>query len=209
MAGGQRESSRGQSGLDRLMLFVFAVVVIVLVVPFVLGLGGVDVRGGNLDSGGTPTPNAAAGPGSVIVLGATGEAGPDGSVGVVRVAITKNGTGAPVDAGKLTATWTNGGSYSLVAEESGGSGADGAFGLDVTGLSESGTVLNQTGDRATLTFDLGRDDVDGVPEFGQRLQPGSTVTLWLTPDGGTTTTVTLSVSQTPDDGDAVTLRRGS
>lgn len=174
------------------MLFIL-VLVVVLATPFVLGLGGVDVReAGAADTDGT---GPGAGDGGVVVLNANGETGGfgDASVGVVRLVVTKNGTGPAINPTTMTATWTTAGnSYVLAAAENAGSGAEGTFDVSVTGPSGS-SKLNESGDRATLTFDVGTDDVEGADEFGQRLQPGDTVTLQLTTDDGTTTTVTLRV----------------
>jgi hypothetical protein len=191
---------RAQSGLDRLMLFVLVLIVVVAAIPFVLGLGGVDVRAPQND-----TAETANQPTDLVVLGATGEATTDG-VGVVRVVVTKNGTGETIDAASVVGTWTDGGAYTLTSD---GATANGSavYGLSVDGPSDSGTRLAATGDRATYTFDLGGDDVDGVPEFGRELRPGETVTLSLTTPAGKTTEVTIVVSENPDSGDAVTLRR--
>lgn len=189
-----RGETRAQSGLDRLILFVVFLVVIVAVLPFVFGLGGIDVRGTNAGGSGPAAGEPAADDG-VVVLGATGETGGFGedTVGVVRVVVTKNGSGPAIDTSTMTATWVGqSGSYALTTAGSGGSG-DGEFGVNVTGPSDSETMLNQSGDRAILTFDLGTDDAGNVEEFGHRLEAGETVTLTLAADSGATTRVTLTV----------------
>jgi hypothetical protein len=191
-------NTRAQSGLDRLMLFLVFLVAVVALTPFLFGLGGVDLRAGT-GSGGTATPTPAPTDNGVFVLGATGETGGFGedTVGVVRVAVTKNGTGPAVDFSSVIATWIGpDGSHVLSAASGDGSessGGDGRFAVEVTGPSASGTILNQSGDRAVLTFDLGTDDVEGIPEFGERLESGDTVTLTLTTAGGVTARTTLEV----------------
>jgi len=167
------------------MLFVIFIVAIVAVVPFLFGLGGLDVRGAEDPSSVTPTPTGPAADDGIVVLRTTGETAGFGmdSVGVVRVVVTRTGSES-LDAETMTATWVDpGGSYVLTATDRGGSGADGAFGVEE---SES---------RATLTFDLGADDADGVGEFGRRLEAGDTVTLTLATGDGKTTTVTLDVPE--------------
>jgi len=54
-------------------------------------------------------------------------------------------------------------------------------------------MLNRSGDRAVLTFDLGSDDVEGIDSFGRRLESGDAVTLELTTDSGETDRVRLVV----------------
>ena len=200
--------TRGQSGLDRLMLFIIFVVAIVAITPFVFELGGVDLRADTGTDSPESTPTAGPADPGVVVLGATGETGGfgDDTVGVVRVVVTKNGTGPAVDATSLTANWVGpGGSYALSAAGE-GAGGDGQFAVDITGPSDSETMLNQSGDRATLTFDLGSDDVDGIAEFGQRLESGDSVTLELTSDSGETERVRLVVPGDLGGADTVRLR---
>lgn len=185
--------TRAQSGLDRLIVFIMFLVVLVAITPLMFELGGVDLRAGtSQDTTPAPTPEPAD-PG-VVVLGATGETGGfgDDTVGIVRVVVTRNGTGPAVNAASVTVTWVGPDrSYALSPE--GTSGGDAQFAVNVTGPSDSGTLLNQSGDRATLTFDLGSDDVAGIPEFGPRLESGDTVTLALTTDSGNTARTTLVV----------------
>lgn len=192
-------NTRGQSGLDRLVIFVLLLVAVVFVTPFVLGLGGIDVQGADTNESAL-TPTNSDRDAGVFVLEASGETR-DSSVTVVRVVVTKDGSGRPIDAGRLSATWIGNGSYTLAANES-GTRADGTFGVTGSG---NGTVLNQSGDRATLVFDLGTDDVDGVEEFGRPLSGGEAVTLLLATESGETTTVTLHVPGSLDDGETVAL----
>ena len=191
-----RGDTRGQSGLDRLLLFVVFLVAVTAVAPFALEFGGVDVRQ-TTDAEETPVPTVTPEDDGVIVLGATGETGGfgDDTVGVVHVVVTKNGSGSAIDTSTMTASWVGpGSSSSLTAATSETNGAgDGTFDVNVTGPSDSETLLNASGDRATLTFDLGADDVEGVSEFGSRLESGDRVTLELTTDSGATTRTTFAV----------------
>jgi hypothetical protein len=160
------DRQRGQSGLDRLALFVLGVLLVLLVAPTVLGFAGVDIRATPGDSG----------PSGLVVLGVEGDAIENGSVGAVRVVATVAGDGR-VAPGTLSARWTADEWYRLAPAGSGG--ADGEF-----------TVEVEEGDRAILTFDLGTDDVAGVGEFGSRLRAGETATLTLI---GTDTRITRQV----------------
>ena len=184
-------ATRAQSGLDRLLLFVVFLVVLVAITPAVFGLGGIELRAG---SGGTATPAPTAGPTDhgVIVLGVTGVTGGFGedTIGVVRVVVTKAGTGPAVDATSITTNWVGpDGAVALSAADS----ADAQFGVDVIGSTTPNRELDRSRDRAVLTFDRGTDDVEKVDEFGRRLESGDIVTLELTTDSGTTERVTFDV----------------
>jgi archaellin len=130
----------------------------------------------------------------VVVLGVTGETGGfgDDTVGVVRVVVTKDGTGPAVDAASITANWV-GPDRGYALSTGGGNGADAEFAVAVTGPSDDGPLLTQPEARATLTFDLGSDDVEGIGAFSRRLESGDTVTLELTTDSGKTERVTFTV----------------
>lgn len=194
-------SARGQSGLDRLLVFVVAAIVVVAALPTVLGFAGIDVRPApentTSETPSTPTPE----PASLVVLNASGIALDEANqtVGAVTLTVTKAGSSASVDVGDVTATWANGGVYTVVAPESERATADATFGVDVQHISNSsGVVLAETGDRATLTFDLGADDVDDVPEFGDELDPGDSVDVVLATGAGETTTVSIAVPESLD-----------
>lgn len=175
------QTGRGQSGLDRLALFVLAVFIVVLVTPTILQFAGVDVRGSeSADAAGSPR---------LTVLGAEGAAidGDRTSVGEVRVVVANTG-GGEVDPADLSVTWIGGGSYDLAAAGADRE-ADGTFTVSPVDGSRDDAVLREHGDRAVLTLDLGSDDVDGAAEFGSRLGAGETATVSLTsPDGAAATT---------------------
>lgn len=188
--------TRGQSGLDRLLLFVVFVVALVAVTPFVFELGGLDLRGGETASADPSTPDELTAEGSIVVLGVTGDTAGFGGeeIGAVRVVVTTTGT-EPLDTAAWTATWLGpNGKYRLLPTGQGGVGTDGVFRVD------------GSEDRAVLIFDLGLDDADGAEEFSRRLNEGDTVTLSLTTSDGTTTTVTLDVPQSLGDEETVQLR---
>lgn len=169
-------TDRAQSGLDRLMLFVIAVVILLVVAPLVLGAVGIDV-------GGQPTGGPAAGSHDLLVLEARGTAVDDGSIGAVRLVVTASPGREPVDLGGQLAVWTADRSYYLSPTEA--DGFDGTYRASV--IDGEGQVLERESDRGVLVFDLGpTDDVDGVPEFGSRLAAGETATVTIvTPRGET------------------------
>jgi archaellin len=175
---------RGQSGLDRLVLFVLAVVVVLLVVPVGLGAVGLDVRG----SDGSDT----GGPARLTVLGAAGDtAGGNSTVGTVRIVVSNTG-GGRIDPSRLTATWVGNGTYRVVAADASGD-ADGSFTVEPLDPDRGGAILDDHSDRAVLTFDLGTDDVRGAAEFANRLRPGGTATVSLTTPDGSTARAELTV----------------
>jgi archaellin len=176
---------RGQSGLDRLVLFVLAVVVVLAVAPVVLGFVGVDVRGSDAGTdSGTPA--------RLTVLGAAGSStGENGTVDTVRIVVSNTG-GGRVDPASLTATWVGEDTYSLVAAGA-GSDADGTFTVEPLDPDRETAALDGHTDRAVLIFDLGSDDVAGATEFGSRLGPGETATVSLTASGGSTARADLAV----------------
>jgi len=203
--------TRAQSGLDRLVLFILVLVVGVAAVSFLLGLGGVDVRAPQNDTAATTeTTETPPDPTRLIVLDATGQTDGfgDDTVGVVRVTVTRNGSGKSIDTGSLFATWHNGGYYTLVPAGTDSGNVDGSFAVSLRGPSGSETELAEVGDRATLTFDLGADDVDGAAEFGSELSAGEELTLQLTTESGETTTVTLTVPDNLGEKSRVDLQRG-
>jgi archaellin len=191
-----QDAQRGQSGLDRLLVFVITAVVIVAVLPTVLGFAGIDVRPPGTETPeptrATPTPE----PASLQVLNVSGETGgPENeTIGVVRVTVTKVGSSASVDAADVTATWARDDVSTLVAAVTDRGATDGTFGVEISRISNSsGLVLAETGDRATLTFDLGDDDVPDVAEFGTVLAPNESVDVVLATGAGETTTVSIEV----------------
>lgn len=176
-----RPTDRSQSGLDRLLLFVVAVVALVFLAPYALGLLGVDVRGGG---GGSPTPSDH----DLTILAARGEAIADdrSSVGAVRLVVVPNHGRTPVDLGDGTAIWVDDRSHHLGPAGTSPDAVDGAY--RVAAADGSTPVLETTTERGVVVFDLGTDDVDGVGEFGDRLRAGETASVTLvTPDGETLT----------------------
>ena len=91
---------RAQSGLDRLALFLLAVLLILLVTPTLLWFAGVDVRGSAGEDRNRDQP-------VLIVLGVEGVAVDDDreSIGAVRVTVTNSG-GGDLDPRDLSATLT-------------------------------------------------------------------------------------------------------
>lgn len=179
-------AGRAQSGLDRLLLFVLAVVALVLVAPHVLGLAGIDVGS---ESVAPPTAEAEH---DLIVLEARGTAIDGSSIGAVRLVVTPSPNRQPVDLGEEVAMWVGDRSYYLSPGESVGEGFDGAY--RARAINGGGTRIEGATDRGELVFDLGEtDDVSGVPEFGSRLEPGDTVAVTIVTPHGETLTKELEV----------------
>lgn len=190
-------ADRAQSGLDRLLLFVLAVVVLVFVAPHVLGFAGIDV-------GAEPAaPPTAGADHDLLVLEASGTAIEDGTIGAVRLVVTPSPDREPVDLGEQMVIWAADRSYYLSPGSGSGEGFDGAYRASV--IDGTGQVLDSRTDRGELVFDLGEtDDVSGIPEFGSRLGPGETIAVTVVTPHGETRTRRLTV---PDSvgGDSVTL----
>ena len=93
---------RAQSGLDRLALFLLAVLLILLVTPTLLWFAGVDVRGSTGEDGDGDGNQPV-----LTVLGVEGVAVDDDreSIGAVRVTVTNSG-GGELDPRDLSATLT-------------------------------------------------------------------------------------------------------
>jgi len=194
-----KSRTRGQSGLDRLLLFVVLVIVLVVVAPTLLGFAGVDVRPDG-------TGQAAPAEHDLTILAARGGAVDErsGTVGAVRLVVSPQPGREPVDLSQGTAVWIGEETVDLVPVGTGSGDADGQYG--VTGGGGEGPVLQSPTDRGVLQFDLGTDDVAEVPEFGDRLEPGETATVVLvTPAGETISRQVRVPRELPDDADEVGL----
>lgn len=181
-------TDRGQSGLDRLLVFVVGVVALLVVAPHVLGLVGIDVGQG-------PAAGPTAGDEhDLLVLEARGTAVDGGSVGAVRLVVTPAPNREPVDLGDGMAIWVADRSYYLVPD---GADADLEGTYRAAVIDGEGQLLERATDRGELVFDLGTtDDVPGIPEFGSRLEAGETVSVTLVTPDGETLTRKLTVPET-------------
>lgn len=197
--------TRGQSGLDKLLFFLLAVVAIVFLAPHVLGLAGVDVRAP--PEPGTAFASDADVDHDLYVLGVRGEAidGSGTSVGAVRVYVAPVPGREPVDLTEGSAVWIHDGVYDLAPAGASVAGYDGSY--LPTAPDGSGTVriLEGSTDRAVLTFDVGTDDVAGVGEFGERLEPGDTVTVTILTARGEAVTRELTIPEDLPRGGSVAL----
>lgn len=199
MTGGEL---RAQSGMDRLALFILAVLIIVAATPFVLHFAGIDVRA---------PPDVVAEEEAelpeLVVLSAEGTPINEGdqSVGAVEMVVTRSTNDQPLDLSAVTVSWSNGGAYTLSHVDGAGRGADGEFAASMVRAGRTGHTLTESGDRAQLTFDIGTDDVVGIREFGSRLNPGETVTVWLETADGRVTTTNLTVPEPIPGGGSVGL----
>lgn len=170
---------RSQRGLDRLMLFLLAVVLLVAVVPAGLGLVGLDPRG-EAPSSAPVGPAPAQGVGEdVQILSARGH-GVDGdreSIGAVTLLVASP-SGASLDLADVTVTWIDNGTYRLGHRSASAGGIDGRFDGGVVGERDGTTVLRE-GDRGRIVVDLGTDDVRGVGSVAERLRAGGRASLIL------------------------------
>lgn len=166
--------SRAQAGLDRLVLFVLALVVVLLVAPTVLGLFGIDVVGGDdeqaKDSEGAVVAGEADGP--IQILGARGTEvdADDQTVGAVELTVAPGATDESVDLREYTLTWVGDRSYQFVPENA--DGGDGTFEID-------DPVLRDPGNQTTI-----RVDVAGTQSFDGPLTAGEHVTVVLSDQRG-------------------------
>lgn len=184
-----QRTDRGQSGLDRLLVFVIAVVVLLVVTPHVLGFLGVDV--------GSTSTGAPAGDGNhdLVILEARGTAIDEGAgtVGAVRLVVTPAANRAPVDLTEGMAIWVADRSYYL-EPDGGETDLEGSFRASV--IDGPGQTLETRDARGELVFDLGgSDDVADGPEFGSALQAGETVSVTLVTPAGETLTRDLRVPE--------------
>lgn len=190
---------RGETDLQKLLAFIVGVTAVLVVVPAAFGLAGVDIRDGSVGTGdGAPTLDADEEPedGALLVLSAFGtEINADRTtVGVVELVVTPADDTVELD--DVTVTWDGADRYELTPTHVGA--GDASFGVQTT----SGESSLQPGERAFIRFDLGTDDL-GVQRFGDRLEPGDTVTVTVTTGDGAETTETVTVPNPLPPGSAV------
>jgi hypothetical protein len=151
---------RSDLQLLRVAAFLAVLVLLLALVPFALGLGGVDIRG---------TADAPDG-GTLVVLSATGDAPADEgtSLGTVELDVAAGAHTEPVDLDRVTVFWVANRTYRVTAPDA--TGGNGTFAID-------GDSVLENGERARLRFDLGSDDIDGAEEFGERLSAGESVRI--------------------------------
>lgn len=190
--------SRGETDLQTLLAFIVGVAVVLAVVPAAFGLAGIDVRDASFGSDDAPASDAGEelDDGALLVLSSFGtEINEDRtSVGVVELVVTPSDDTVEMD--DVTVTWDGADRYELTPTHVGA--GDASFGVETT----SGESELQPGDRAFLRFDLGSDDLD-VQRFGDRLEPGDTVTVTVTTGDGAETTETVTVPDPLPPGSAV------
>lgn len=203
---------RGQSGLDRLAVFVVAIVIFVLVTPFILGFVGIDVNEQT-----DPSPEADGPREPLLVLGVRGDAIADSSgepsenrsasaiaanrtIGSIDIILSATERGTPLDLTNSTVVWVGDEVYHLRPKGEVSAADDGQYDIEVDGAGSPPIVLEETTKRATLRFDLGSDDVDGISEFGSRLHTGESVTISIATDSGTVTREFTVPSRLPASG---------
>lgn len=164
--------------VGKLLAFVVGITALLVVVPAAVGLAGVDIRDGSLpweDEDATEFGTNE----TLLVLSAHGyEVDDEGtSVGVVELLVAPAGE-EEVDLDRLRVTWTDHHTVELTPRLI--TGGDASF--DAESL-HSERVLRDASDRAVVRFDLGSDDVEGLEQFGARLEPGDEVTVRFEADG--------------------------
>lgn len=193
------EQNRGQSELETLLVFIVGITVVLAVVPAALGLAGIDIRDASV--GGTDT--APGGDGSDLEEGALtilsshgGEINDDrSSIGTVELLVAPSSEAVDLD--DVTVTWDGEDRFELTPTHVGA--GDASFGTETT----HGDALLEEGDRGFLRFDLGSDDLGDVQRFGDRLEPGDTVTVTVTTGDGAETRETVTVPDPLPPGAAV------
>ena len=202
--------SRAQADIDRMALFVFGAMALLLIAPIALGFVGIDVGAGSDDRSEEMDGNATA-PAETTVAEPSIEYGPETfvqvlaiegaaidenrtSVGAVELVFTPSAEAAPLDPANLTVTWIGAGSYDLST-----TGEEGTF--------LAGVETVEATERGTLLFDLGTDDIDGIEAFGDRLEPGDEVTVILASNDGETVRETFEVPDEIPDSYRVKMER--
>jgi hypothetical protein len=188
------ERSRGQADIWKLLAAIIAVTVVLALVPAALGFAGIDVREDSSDDSDTGED---LGDGSPLVVSSFGTDIDDNrsSIGVVELLVTP--AGGSVDIDTVTVTWngTDGPELTPVGIDAG----DASFAVELP----RGERRVEPGEQALLRFDLGTDDIEGLEQFGERLEPGETVTVTVRTDAGTETTETFTVPDPLPSGTAI------
>lgn len=143
----------------------------------------------------------------LLVIGQTGTAIDDGTVGRVNLTVTAGPATDRIDLRDSTITWVGPASSHSVRSTAAANGGDPAFTVSaLTDPDGSAPVLNEPDDRFVLTLDLGdTDDVTGLGEFGAPLRERDMVKLTLVTGGGATTDTRLAVPSSLLDRTAVVL----
>lgn len=185
---------RGQTDIDRLFYLITGIVAVLVIVPAVMGVAGIDIRNASLAGDQAQQPDEE----GVRILSAYGTQINDdrSSLGVVEVVVTA-GEGTEIDLSGATVSWDGAQQYQITPD-----GVDvgtGSFAIS------GNTTLSGPTDRATLRFDPGTDDLSGADEFGERLEPGDSVTIAISTDDGGRATRELVVPEPLPSGAGVSL----
>jgi len=208
-----RRDDRGQVGIGTLIVFIAMVLVAAIAAGVLINTAGF-LQSKSEASGqqaGEQVTNR------LQVVGVSGESidQQDNTVGVVNITVSQAPGADQLDLLNTTVQWVGpSGTYNLVANESKTipPTADGNFGVTAFKDSDgSAPVLNDPDDRFVMTFDLGKDDTiadddpsrdanglssDGIEYFGSQLPEGSTVTVEMTTQSGSTVSTRLVVPET-------------
>ena len=192
-------TSRGQSGIDRLLFFIVGVVLLVAVLPFVLQFAGTPVRGP------AATGDAGSDATELRILAVQGaDVKNDGSIGSLRVVVTGTGGADTFNLQSATLIYSADRAYHLFAT-SGNANGDGVFRASADGPDAEDAAITGPLARGVFTVDLGSNEVPRIPSVGQRLRPGQQVTVTVIAPGGAAVTRNVTV---PEDtgGSSVPLR---
>jgi len=191
------DAGRGQADIARLLAFIVGVTALLVAVPFVLGLAGIDIRDSSVGSPGSSVDDELE-EGSLIILSTHGTEINDErtAIGVVEVLVAASGEDVNLD--DVTVTWRGTDTYELAPAYVGN--ADASFGVRTF---EEGTTLDASGEKAVFRFDLGTGDLDAPQRFSDRLEPGDEVAIRVTTGQGAETTTTVTVPDPLPPGSAV------
>jgi archaellin len=183
-----------QTDIDRLFYLVAGVVAFLVVVPAVAGVAGFDIRDGSLVGDQSQESEND----GLRILSAYGTEINENrnAIGVVEIIVTAS-DGSDIDITGAAVSWNGAEQYELTPTS-----------VDVgdASFSVSGdTALSGTADRAILRFDLGREDLSDTDRFGERLEPGQTVTVSIDADDGSVATRELVVPDPLPPGSGVSL----
>lgn len=168
--------TRGQVGPGRLLAFILAIAITLIVVPAAFDVAGIDIRDST-----TVVDLSEDDEREMLAVHSSYGAGLDEnrtSVGVVEVLVTGTNQ-TSVDVEDLTVTWEH--EQTLELTPTTVDGGDASFQFET---SHGSTTLTDTRDKAVLRFDIGDDDLRGVDSFGERLEPGDVVTIKATTGDG-------------------------
>jgi flagellin-like protein len=172
---------RGQVGIGTLIIFIAMVLVAAVAAGVLVNTSGL-LQSQAEDTGSDAQAQVS---NQIDVVSATGEdTGTNGDIDAVYLVVKKSPGSDPIDLAEATIEYTSAGD-SLTLTEGSGFTVDP---VDGTGMGASETVLDENGERATLTLTL--DSSTGTPST---LGAGEDVTLEIVDQSGATTVYGVNV----------------